>query len=468
MATKSWQISRRHALRGIGATMGLPLLEAMLPSGRSLAAGAAGHEGQPVRFAAFFMPNGVNHGDWDIRGNHLDTLSRTLTPLENVKEYVNVFNGMHNAAGGHNMGTSSFLTGSSPVKTAEAANVNVGNASIDQYIGQLCPGATLPTLELGMSPPRRGAASNGVSHVYTSHINWKDAQTPVPHEMNPQRAFDRLFKGVGMHVKAAGLAKNPPPVPDKSVVDLVSQDAKDLRKKLGRADQQKLEQYLSAVRDVEERMINRRKAVTGRILTREISNEIGDTRRALRKAFKESGSKDKLSVVPQLAYPEWGRLMADVMALAFWTNSTRAATLMWGDGSHGRNMSFIEGVSGGHHSISHHGGRSESLEMFTLINTFYVEQFAYFLGKLQGFEEGASNVLENSVIVLGSNMGDGQSHSRGNLPLVVAGRGGSRIRTGRNIGSRNSTGDLHRSILDTFNLDPDGWKQGGSVGSFKS
>lgn len=448
--------------------MGLPLLEAMLPSSRALAAGAAGHEGQPVRFAAFFMPNGVNHRDWDLKGNNLDSLSRTLAPLEYVKEYVNVFNGMHNAAGGHNMGTSSFLTGRSPVKTAEAANVNVGNASIDQYIGSLCPGATLNTLELGMSTPRRGAASNGVSHVYTSHITWKDAKTPVPHEMNPQRAFDRLFKGVGMHIKAAGLTKTPPPIPDKSVVDLVSQDAKDLKKKLGRADQQKLEQYLQAVRDVEERMINRKKAISGRILTREISKQIGETRRGLRKAFKESGSDDKLSVVPQLPYAEWGRLMADVMALAFWTNSTRASTLMWGDGSHGRNMSFIEGVSGGHHSISHHGGKTEALEMFTLINTFYVSQFAYFLKKLQSFEEGASNVLENSVVVLGSNMGDGQSHSRGNLPLLVAGRGGSRIRTGRNIRNGGSTGDLHRSILDTFNLDPEGWHNGGKIGAFKS
>lgn len=466
--SKSWQIPRRHVLRGLGATMSLPLLEAMLPSGRAFANGSAGREGQPVRFAGFFMPHGVNHGDWDIKGNNLDTLSRTLTPLEYVKDYVNIFNGMRNAAGGHNLGTSSFLTGRSPARTADPADVNVGNASIDQFIGSQCPGATLPTLELGMSPPRRGAASNGVSHVYTSHITWKDAKTPVPHEMNPQRAFDRLFKGVGMHIKAAGLAKNPPPVPDKSVVDLVSEDAKNLKKKLGRADQQKLEQYLSAVRDVEERMINRKKAIKGRILTREISDEISLTRRALRKAFRESGADDKLSVVPQLAYPEWGRLMADVMALAFWTNSTRAATLMWGDGGHGRNMSFLEGVSGNHHSISHHGGRTESLEMFTRINTFYVEQFAYFLKKLQSFEEGASNVLENSVIVFGSNMGDGQSHSAGNLPIIVAGRGGSRIKTGRNINSGGGTGDLHRSILDTFNLKADDWNKGGTIGAFKA
>ena len=467
MATNTWKISRRHVLRGVGATMGLPLLEAMLPSSRVLAAGAAGREGQPVRFAAFFMPHGVNHGAYDIKGDNLDSLSQILTPLEYIKEYVNVFAGMRNASGGHGLGTSSFLTGNRPVKTADPANLNVGNASIDQVIGALCPGATLPTLELAQSPPRRGATSNGTSHVYTSHISWKDERTPVPAELNPERAFDRLFRGVGMHIKAVGLAKNPPPTPDKSVVDLVIEDAKALHKKVGRADQQKLDQYLTAVRDVEERMINRKKAIQGRIITRDISKEIGVTRRAIRKVYKESGTDD-LSAVPRLPYREWGQLLMDVMALAFWTNSTRSATLMFADGGSGRNMSFLEGVSGNHHSISHHGGRTERLEMFALINTFYMEQYAYFLKKLQGFEEGASNVLENSIVVFGSNMGDGQNHGGGNIPIVVGGRGGGRIRTGRNVRSGGSTGDLHRSILDTFNLETDKFGGGGKIGAFKS
>lgn len=431
--------------------MSLPLLEAMLPSGRALAAGSAGHEGQPVRFAAFFMPNGVNHGAYDLNGNSTEQLSEVLMPLEGVKEYVNVFGGIRNAAGGHNLGTSSFLTGRRPAKTAEAANLNVGNASLDQVIGSLCPGAALPSLELGQSPASRGAASNGTSRVYGSHISWKDAETPIPVELNPERAFDRLFKGVGMHIKAAGLAKNPPPIPDQSVVDLVMEDAKQLQKQLGRADKQKLEQYLSAVREVEERMINQKKAITGRILNRDISNKMSETRRKIRKAYKDSGDDD-LSVVPRLPYREWGQLLMDVMALAFWTNSTRSATMMFGDGSHGRNMSFIEGVQGNHHSISHHGGRSESLAMFALVNKFFIEQYAYFADKLKSFEEGSSNVLENSIVLFGSNMGDGQNHGGGNIPTIVAGRGGSRIRTGRHVRSGGSIGALHRSVLDTMNL----------------
>ncbi|NIP93724.1 MAG: DUF1552 domain-containing protein, partial [Akkermansiaceae bacterium] len=124
--------------------------------------------------------HGVNHGKWDLKGDNLDQLSPILSPIDDVKQYCNVFAGLRNAAGGHNLGTSAFLTGNRPAKTADPANVNVGNPSIDQVIGHLCPGAVLPTLELAQSPPKRGAGGNGVSHVYTSHISWKDARTPVP------------------------------------------------------------------------------------------------------------------------------------------------------------------------------------------------------------------------------------------------------------------------------------------------
>jgi hypothetical protein len=273
---------------------------------------------------------------------------------------------------------------------------------------------------------------------------------------------------MGLHIKAAGLAKNPPPTPDKSVVDLVLEDAKKLKKQVGRADQQKLEQYLTAVRDIEERMLNQKEAVKERIITREITKGISETRRAIRNAFKDSG-QDDLSVVPRIPYRDYGRLLMDVMALAFWTNSTRVSTLMFGTGSNGtRNMSFLEGVDGNHHTISHHGGKTENLEMFTRVNIFFMEQYAYFLQKLKGFEEGASNVLENSIVLLGSNMGDGQKHSGTNIPIIVAGRGGGRIRTGRHIRTNGHTAQIHRSVLDTMNLKPDFAGGTGQIGAFKS
>jgi hypothetical protein len=481
MSKKSWQLSRRHMLRGVGATMGLPLLEAMMPSGGRAAdddgrydfdkpkraAGAAGAEGQPVRFAAFFMPNGVNHSDWDISPGKITELSRTLYPLEPIKEYVNVFGGLRNSSGGHDRGTSSFLTGRSPKKTENAAEVDVGNGSVDQLIATACGGAILPSLELGMSPPRRGSG-DGITRIYGSHICWKDANTPVPHEMNPQRAFDRLFRSFKT-TRVSALGKIEPPTPDKSVIDIVLEDAKSLMKQVGRADQQKLDQYLSSVREVEDRIINKREANQERVITPDMSREIYAARRNMTKMLGTKRRKDSISAVPQIGYREYGRLMMDVMALAFWSNSTRVSTLMFGDGSHGRNMSFIDGVEGNHHSISHHGNKKGSLEMFSLINTFFVEQYAYFLGRLQEMEEGSSNVLENSMVLLGSNMGDGQNHSSGNIPIVVAGRGGGRITTGRSVRGGGGVPNLHRSVLDTMNLKSSLiGGGGGTLGGFKA
>ena len=467
--SKSWQVSRRHVLRGIGATIGLPMLEAMMPVTRGFAAGAAGESGQPVRFAAFFMPNGVNHAQWDLQSHGaLEQLSPILMPLDPVKSYVNVFSGLRNSSGGHNQGTSSFLTGRAPKKTPKAADVDVGNASIDQIIGANCPGAILPTLELGMSPPRRGTASNDVTHVYTSHISWKNAHTPVAHELNPKRAFDRLFRGFRT-TRTSALGSAATPEPSKSVLDLVHEDAKKLMKKVGRADQQKLDQYLTAVREVEDRMINQKQANVERVITPEMAKQIRSTNSDLRKAVGRSSRKDDISAVPQIPYREYGKLMMDVMALALWSNSTRSTTLMFGDGSHGRNMSFLEGVSGNHHSISHHGQKSDMLDQYARINTFFIEQYAYFVKKLASMEEGGSNVLENSMVLFGSNMGDGQRHSSGNIPIVVSGRGGGRIKTGRHISGRGSTGDLHRSALDVMNLKSSQiGGGGGTVGGFRA
>ncbi len=315
-----------------------------------------------------------------------------------------------------------------------------------------------------MSKPRGGFLF-GDPGVYCSHISWKNATTPVLHELNPERAFDRLFKGFQTS-SGSSKSKSSAPLPDKGVVDAVLEDAKSLMKRVGRNDQLKLDQYLTAVREVETSMIDNRTASSERNITPEMAEIIKDTGRNIKKSVRDSEKAESISSVPEIPYDIYCKLMMDVMALAFWSNSTRVSTLMFGDGFHTRNMSFIDGVKGNHHTISHHGSDAEKLRQYTLINTFFTQQFAYLCEKLKGMEEGASNVLENSVLLFGSSMSDGQVHSPYKIPLVVAGRGGSRIKTGRSVhetGRNIGIGDMHRSILDTMNLNPDGIGGGGSL-----
>jgi hypothetical protein len=425
----------------------------MAPASRGI---AAGPDGQPVRFAAFFMPNGVDHSRWDPKGGGLSKMPESLAPLQELSEHVNVITGMKNADGGHAAGTAALLTGRSPKRTGKASEVNVGNASIDQIIGRAAgEEAVLPTLELGMHTPRRGVGMSGHSHVYTSFVSWKTATTPVPHEINPQRAFDRLFKGA--RTTTSGRAPAPgsePPTPDRSVLDLVLEDAKSLHKQLGRADQQKLDEYLTAVRDVEERIAYQQNASAGLTITPEVMKEILKTRRELAGAV-DGGSRG-ISALPNIPYREYGRLMMDVMALALWSNSSRATTLMFGDGLNGRNMSFLDGVDGNHHSISHHGNKAGNLKTFSLINRFFVGQYAYFLNRLKSMKEGSSNVLENSVVMLGSNISSGQVHGGQNIPILLSGNAGGRLRGGRHIKAEGeSIASLHRSVLDLMNVKAD-------------
>jgi hypothetical protein len=455
--SKPWEISRRHMLRGLGATMSLPFLEAMAPATKSLAAGAVGPDGQPVRFAAFFMPNGVNHGMFDPKGSSLSTMPPILEPLQALKEHVNVITGINNADSGHAAGTSAFLTGTSPKKTGKAAEVQVGNPSIDQIIGNaLKEGTVLPTLELGLHTPKSGVSMSGHSRIYGSFVSWKTSNTPVPHEINPARAFERLFKGARLTASGMGPAsgRSEPPRPDQSVLDIVLEDAKALQKRLGRADQQKLDEYLTAVHDVEERILHQAQAAKGLNITSQVLNEIKSVNGRIKKSMGDGKSGGSYRAAPNIPYREHGQLMMDVMALAFWSNSPRASTLMFGDGLNGRNMSFLDGIDGNHHSISHHGNKAENLKKFAIINTFFIEQYGYFLNRLKGMSEGSSNVLENSIVLFGSNISSGQVHQGKNIPIVLSGNAGGKLRGGRHIEAKGEhIGSLHRSILDLMNID---------------
>lgn len=439
--------------------MALPFLEALSPGGRVLAqstkAGSLGPNGEPVRFATFFMPNGVNPSAWTpkTKSGKLEELPRILQPLDELKEYVNVISGIRNPGNGHSLGTASFLTGQAPFKTPKPSAVDVHNASLDQIIGEALKGSSVfPSLELGMGGRANGVNAMAATSVYTSHISWKDANTPIPYEVNPQRAFERLFKSASATKKGSS-GGDSSRMPDHSVIDAVLQDAKALEKKLGREDQSKLDEYFTAVREVEER-IAQQNAVVGLNITEDMLKDILSLKGDIREHM--SGQKDgRFQSQPQIPQREYGRLMMDILALSFWSNSTRSATLCFGNGFQGGgNMSFLKGVNGAHHQASHHGFKKDKLEEFTIINTFYMEQYAYLLDRLKGMKEGSSNVLENSVVLFGSNISTGQSHNGKNIPLLLSGNAGGRLKSGRHIETKNQPiDDLHRSILGLMNVD---------------
>lgn len=450
---KNTTLSRRHVLRGIGATMALPFLEAMgAPKKQSNGSDlATGPDGQPLRYAAIFMPNGAMPGTFSPNGSSLDNLPDTL-PLGDMAQHCNVISGLETAFGGHVASTAGFLTGGKPSADKKSSILDIGSASVDQIIGKAAQGTCpLPTLELALHAPRRGTSPSGWAWAYGNFVSWKDATTPVLQEVNPMRAFLRLFEGIGVSAPSKS-SKKKGFEPSKSVVDAVLEDAKNLQRRLGRADRQKLDEYLTSVSEVQSRIVNKtRQAQTGVEITEEMLAQINEVEQRIKKGSKEN----KLSAQPKIPYPEYIQMMMDITALAFWSNSTRACTIMLGDGGSRRNMSFLNGVAGDHHSISHHGNKPEKLEQYKIINQFFVQQYTYLLKRLKSMEEGGSTVLDNSMIVMGSGFGNGQFHAKTNIPLVMGGTAGGRIKTNRHIvaAKKTNVGALHRSVLEMMNID---------------
>ncbi|MDB9741735.1 DUF1552 domain-containing protein [Akkermansiaceae bacterium] len=457
-------LSRRVLLKGMGASMALPFLEAMGASTSSTSSSsnaAIGSDGQPLRYGAVFMPNGAMPGSFVPSGSTLDKLPPVLQPLGKMSKKVNVISGLSTGKGGHTASTAGFLTGQAPATKRGDTHLDVLNSSIDQIIAQAtsesCP---LSSLELGMHTPRKGISPSGLPWIYGNVISWKNATTPIPQEINPMRAFLRMFEHAsvtGNVVKKSGSDINP----TRNVVDSVLDDAKRLQRKLGKSDSDKLDEYLTNVRDVQERIARQNSLAGGLKVTEEILADIKNTE----KRIKKGAVSEKLSALPKIPFPEYMEIMMDIMALAFWSNSTRSCTLMCGDGASRRNMSFIDGVSGDHHGISHHGNKSEKTKQYELIGRFYVKQFAYLLNRLDSMKEGGSSVLENSMIMMGSGIGNGQIHSKGGIPLMLAGSAGGKVKTNRHIKASGSIGQLHRSVLDVMNISDTEIKGKGNLGA---
>ena len=439
-------ISRRAVLRGLGATLGLPLLDAMRPAARAFGAGgaAAGESAPPVRLACLFFPNGVNPHTWSPNevGAGYD-LSPTLRPLAGVKDEVLVLSRLTHRAtctgDGHYTKDAAWLTGTTIARTT-GSELNSGGVSLDQLVAQRLGNLTrLPSLELGVEPVSTGVDVNvGFTRLYGGHISWSTPTTPVSRELSPRQAFDRLFRpdSAGSRAEAD----------DASILDLVSEDARALRGRVGRDDRSKLDDYLESVRSVERR----------------IAFEAADRGAryrddpAARKAIEALGGRVDLHKGDPgrlhertFDHTEHARIMLELMILAFQTDATRVASFMFGNSVSNKNFSFLDGVRGGHHELSHHSNEPEKLAQYQRIAEWHVEQFAYALGRMRSIREGEGTLLDNAMVLFGSALRDGNAHDPHDIPTLLGGRGGGSLAPGRHLTYARDTplSSLHLAML---------------------
>ncbi|MEM9643590.1 MAG: DUF1552 domain-containing protein [Planctomycetota bacterium] len=419
------KIDRRTILRGTTAALGLPFLEAMSPMAKSAFAGEAA--ASPVRMACVFFPNGAIMPDWKPAGSEHDwQLSKTLKPLEKVKNKINVLGGLAldngrakgDGAGDHARCGSTFLTAARPVKTS--SNIRLG-VSVDQVAAtQLRDVTKLPSIELGLEGSRNaGSCDSGYSCAYSSNISWRNETQPMPKEVIPRMAFDRMFgTGDGIQRRERNLVR-------QSILDVVRRDAQQLIGRVGETDRRKLDEYFTSIREIERRI--------------------------------ERSEQEEQAALPDLEVPfgrpeafrEHARLMYDLMAIGFQTDTTRVATFML-DTAGGRRAYTEIGVKEAHHQLSHHRNREREVSQLSQIDHYLIEQFAYFLEKLDSISDGDGTLLDQSMVLYGSGISDGNRHRHEDLPLVLAGGAGGQLDTGRYIVAEEERpmANLFLSMLD--------------------
>jgi hypothetical protein len=424
MNPKTWSLSRRTFLRGAGATIALPLLESLLP------VRAASAVRPPKRIACMYFPNGVWPDAWVPKktGSEFE-LPFSLTPLAKLKQDVLVLSGLDKAQSrggdGHYAKTANFLTGLHVQKTI-GKDINVGGISVDQVVAQKIGDQTpLPSLELGIDPVISGTDSVvGYTRLYGSYISWRTAGAPLAKEINPRMVYERLFSS-----KNAARSRDD----DRSLLDLTLEDARSLRGRLGRDDLFKLDEYLDAIRAVERRL--------------EFASK-PDPRPW--KPVNTPGSAPAPAPGIPREHREHVKLMLDLMVLAFWSDSTRVITFMFANDVSNKNFSFVEGVRASHHDMSHHSNQPDKIEQYKRINRWHVEQFAYLLDKMKAIRECEGTLLDNSMVMCGSSLSDGNRHDPNNLPILLGGRAGGVLQTGRHIASPKNTPlcNLYVSMLE--------------------
>jgi hypothetical protein len=426
-------LSRRTLLRGFGAAIALPALDAMCPA---FAAGAARLGAKsPIRMTVAYVPNGIVMKDWTPAAEGADfEFTRILKPLEAYRDRLLVLSNLAqingrplgDGPGDHARAASTFLTGAHPRKTA-GADISVG-VSVDQVAAQGLGNQTrFASLELGCEDGRQvGNCDSGYSCAYSNSLSWRTPNAPNPPEINPRAVFERLF-GTNTADDAASRAKRARY--DKSILDFVLEDAHKLQGDLGATDRRKLDEYLTAVRDIERRISDSEKNNTDVVPT-----------------------IDKPAGVP-VDYSDHAHLMFDLQTIALQADLTRIITFMMG--REGSNRTYREiGVPDAHHPITHHRNDPEMVEKVTKINCYHVEQFAYFLGKLKSIPEGDGTLLDHTIVLYGSGLSDGNRHTHHQLPVLVAGGSIAGFKSGRHVRYAPETpmNNLFLTILDRMGV----------------
>jgi hypothetical protein len=429
-------LSRRTFLKGVGVSFALPLLDAMVPA---LTFGATGQTKAPLRLAFSYVPNGIIMDQWTPKATGRDfEFTRILKPLEAFRNDFLVLSGLadHNGMalgdgpGDHARAGASFLTGVHCKKTA-GADIQ-GGVSVDQIAAQRLASQTrFPSIELGCEDARTvGDCDSGYSCAYTNSISWRTPKSPMPPEVNPRAAFERLFGAADLSLDAKTRARRAGY--RKSILDLVTDDTRDLVKTLGPADRRKMDEYLFAVREIEQRI--------------------------------ESAEKDNRQVKPGIDKPagipftfaEYAKLMYDLQVVAFQSDLTRVSTLVVGREGSTRVYPEI-GVPDPHHPLTHHRNNPEWIEKVTQINCLHLELFAYFVKRLKETPDGDGSLLDHSMAVYGAGLSDGNKHSHDNLPILLAGRAGGSLNPGAHVAFKEETPitNLYMSLLDRMGVRPE-------------
>ena len=418
-------IDRRLFLEGLGTVLALPALAALAPK-RARATPAP-----PKRFLAFFVPNGMHMPAWTPKSDGAGfPLSPILQPLEPVKDDVLVLTGLQNRAAGwpgvgpHGAATAAFLTNTNPF--TEASD-HIRNArSLDQVLARSLGNQTpFRSLQLGIDGGApTGVCDSGDSCAYTRNISWADENSPLAKEVNPVALFDRLFEGRDPVISAEEARRRR--LYRTSVLDYVADAARGLQPQLGAEDRERLDEYMTGVRELEARL----------------------------QSFDQTPPQCDAQVPRAEDFHEKVAAMMDLMVLAFRCDLTRVITFMLGNAASNRVYSFL-GINDPHHDLSHHQGDPARLEKIQAINTWEVTRLAALLQRLRSVPEGDGTLLDHTVVYFGSSISDGDAHSLRQLPLLLAGRGGGVIDPGRHVtySHEPSVGELFVALLQAFGVE---------------